>query len=242
MKLAIISDIHGNLEALSSVSASIEGQDVDRIVFVGDAVGYGADPVGVIEMVRSMADVAVVGNHDYVACGKEEPSYFNVYASRAIMWTRNRLSAADTDYLRSLDVMVLVGDLTIVHATPLNPLDWDYLYTVEQAAVNYEAFATGLCFIGHSHVPGVFCMDGEGRVSIGDTDSLRLEEGCRYIVNVGSVGQPRDRDPRSCYVIYDTEKRSVDFLRVEYDVPAAQEKIMRAGLPPQLATRLAIGV
>jgi len=242
LRLAVISDVHGNLEALHSVSASIKSQRVDRIVFAGDAVGYGADPVGVIEMVRCMADAAVVGNHDYVACGKGEPSYFNVYASRAIMWTRNRLSADDVDYLRGLEVSVLMEGLTVVHATPLAPLDWDYLSTVEQAAENYRAFTTRVCFIGHSHVPGVFRMDCQGRVSTGGPGSMRLEDGHRYIVNVGSVGQPRDRDPRSCYIIYDTDKQHVDFLRVEYDVAAAQEKIMRAGLPPQLATRLAIGV
>ncbi len=242
MRYAVISDIHGNLDSLQAVSETIETQGVDRIIFLGDAVGYGAQPSEVIDMIRSMADASVVGNHDYVASGKEEPVYFNYYAKNAVLWTRDRLSDEERTYLAGLDVSAEEEGFTIVHASPLDPLSWNYLFSVEQAEKNYDAFNNGLCFIGHTHTPGVFCMDGGGKPGLESPGPLQLKEGCRYIINAGSVGQPRDGDPRSCYVVYDAERQSVEFPRVSYDVYAAQGKIVKAGLPPYLAQRLALGM
>lgn len=242
MRFAVISDIHGNLEALRAVSESIRREGVDRIVFAGDAVGYGADPLEVIEVVKSVANAAVLGNHDSVASGREEPTYFNVHAAEAILWTRGRLGDDERAFLKGLDVSVTWEDFTVVHSTPLNPLRWSYLLAAEEAAKNFPAFKSRLCFIGHSHVPAAYCMGSKGELSVEAPGLVPLKEGWRYIINVGSVGQPRDGDPRSCYVVYDADRQFVEFLRVAYDVSSAQEKIIGAGLPPFLAQRLAHGI
>jgi diadenosine tetraphosphatase ApaH/serine/threonine PP2A family protein phosphatase len=230
------------MEALLAVSDFIEGGSIDRIVFVGDAVGYGAEPSEAIARVRSMACASVVGNHDYVASGREEPIYFNPVAREAILWTRDRLSEEERDYLGGLDLCAELKDFTIVHATPLNPLGWEYLFSGEEVMRNFDAFRERLCFIGHSHVPMVFCLDSKGNLEMEAPGRLSLKEGARYIINIGSVGQPRDNDPRACYVVYDSDKQSVDFIRVSYDITGAGEKIVKAGLPPYLARRLVQGI
>lgn len=242
MRYAVCSDIHGNLEALSAVCASAEVEGAESLIFLGDAVGYGADPGPALDRVKSEADVSVIGNHDYVAAGMEQPIDFSPDAREAVLWTRERLSREQREYLTGLDAVAVVEDFTAVHATPLDPLAWEYLSSQWEAEINFPSFETRLCFVGHTHLPAVYWEDSRGRTGTERPGLISLQNGHRYIINVGSVGQPRDGDPRACYAMYDTGRGTVDFFRVDYDVASAQDKILKEGLPTHLARRLAQGI
>ncbi len=229
MRFALISDIHGNLEALTVALEAIDKRGVDSIVCLGDIVGYGADPVECLDIVRAKASTVILGNHDAAAIGSEDLAYFNDKARSAALWTQAVLSAKDKDYLRTLPLLYLDKDLHFVHGTPLYPEDWNYIFTAYDTQGQYEAIQGEVCFVGHSHVPGDF---KEKRDDTGTG---------KRIINVGSVGQPRDRDPRLCCAIYDTESKEVEFVREEYDIKSAAAKIRKAGLPVFLAERLEWG-
>ena len=240
MKTAIISDVHANLEALSSCLRSIERNDVDNVVCLGDLVGYAANPSECISKVRRVCTHVVAGNHDHAAAGVSDISYFNEYARRAVLWTMNQISDDDIEYLKNLPFMHTTEQYTLVHGSPRRPDEWDYVLTLEQAKRQFEGFETPVCFIGHSHIPGAFESDGKTVASI-DYNFLRIVPGRQYLYNVGSVGQPRDSDPRSAYAIYDDSLQTVSLVRVSYDVDKAQKKIRDAELPAMLADRLSVG-
>jgi diadenosine tetraphosphatase ApaH/serine/threonine PP2A family protein phosphatase len=240
MRHAVVSDIHANLEALTAVLADCRGR-VDAIVCLGDVVGYGADPRPCLELVGERAAPFVAGNHEHGVTGFLELDWFNDAARAAVEWTADRLDASHRDFLRSLPLMTSVGEATVVHASPSRPSEWEYLLTDQDRSDAFAAFDTRLCFVGHSHRPGVWSLGSPGPWTAGATDVV-LEHGRRYIVNVGSVGQPRDRDPRACYAIWDQEGRRVTFRRVSYDIVESRRKILAAGLPRILADRLTHGV
>jgi len=236
----IISDIHGNLEAFEAVIDSFPGADEREILCAGDIVGYGADPERCIDRVVSIGAQSILGNHDAAVTEKTDISFFNTYAREAVYWTMDHLSRRGKDYLEGLPLVFENPVLTMAHGTLHNPAEFIYMMTGADAMHTFEVLKTPVCFVGHSHVPGVFVLR-DGRIFYSDNSRMKLEKGAQYIVNVGSVGQPRDNDNRACYCIYDPEKQEVELRRVEYDIKRAQDKIMEAGLPPALAQRLSYG-
>ena len=240
MRYAILSDIHGNLEALRAVLADCVGA-ADAMLCLGDTVGYGADPLPCVELVASRAQVIVGGNHEHAVAGRLDLAWFNRYARAAAEWTRERLDDDHRAWLGALPLVHEVADATLVHASPAQPEEWDYLLTAEDGFAAFGHFATRWCFVGHSHVPGAWSLGSAGPEHYPGTAHLTTEHGRRYLVNVGSVGQPRDRDPRAAYAVWDAEAGRVEIRRVAYDVATARRKIAEAGLPRFLADRLAAG-
>ncbi|HEY3216993.1 MAG TPA: metallophosphoesterase family protein [Candidatus Eisenbacteria bacterium] len=237
---AIVSDIHGNLEALETVLADIARHRPASIVCLGDFVGYGASPNECIDRLRPLIEHAVVGNHDLAACGKLKLTYFNSNAALAAQWTETALTAENLQYLRDLPFSVRWLDTLLVHASPAQPEDWHYVLSPVEAQMEMDAYAEAVCFIGHSHYPGTFDRYNE-HVRYSRGPEVRLEKGHRYLVNVGSVGQPRDGDPRAAYLLYDDLERVLRHVRIDYDISGAMRRILAAGLPRFLAERLQWG-
>ncbi len=237
---AVVSDIHGNLEALEAVLADLERVRPSSIVCLGDFVGYGASPNECIDRLRPMIEAAVAGNHDLAACGRIKLTYFNSDAAIAARWTDVELSTENRAYLEALPFEAAWRSTRLVHASPADPAEWHYVLSPHDALVEMNAYDETLCFIGHSHFLGAFDR-GPANVRYTREPEIRLEPGHRYLVNVGSVGQPRDGDPRAAYLLYDDEVRVLKHVRLEYDVEAAMRRIVKAGLPPFLAERLQWG-
>ena len=241
MRYAILSDIHGNLEALRAVLADCRDR-AEAVLCLGDTVGYGADPLPCVELVAERAQVIVGGNHEYAVAGRLDLAWFNRYARAAAEWTRERLDDDHRVYLGALPLVADVGDATLVHASPAQPDEWEYLVTAEDGFAAFPHFATRWCFVGHSHTPGVWSLGSAGPEHHAGTVNVQAQRGRRYIVNVGSVGQPRDGDPRAAYAVWDVDAGRVEVRRLVYDVSAARRKIAEAGLPRFLAERLSTGV
>jgi diadenosine tetraphosphatase ApaH/serine/threonine PP2A family protein phosphatase len=244
LRTAFISDIHANLDALDVVLEDIKGQEIDRVVCLGDIVGYGPQPNECVRRVQETCEITIVGNHDYAALGRIDTLGFNEYARAAADWTAESLDPSSVEFLENLPLTALLGEMLLVHASPSDPERWIYVLSYQEAQRQFEAFGERLCFIGHSHLPVVIEELG-GEISAlefpGDVP-LRLHRDRRYIVNVGSVGQPRDRNPRAGYAWYDDEMDAAMLRRLEYPVEAVQKKILDAGLPPFLAQRLTDGM
>ncbi len=240
MRLAILSDIHGNLDALDIVLADVDRRGVDAMACLGDFVGYGASPNECIERLLPRIEVAVAGNHDFAACGRIRLGYFNPDAAAAARWTTAQLKPEHLEYLRNLPYSVLWHGHRLVHATPTLPEEWNYVFSPNDAAIEMANIVEDVCFIGHSHYPGTFELDGDN-VRYTREETVAGTPGCRYLVNVPSVGQPRDGDRRAGYLLFDDSTRSFEHVRLEYDIPAAMERIRAAGLPPFLADRLQWG-
>ncbi len=245
MRYLILSDIHANLDALETVLAHAEGR-WDNVLVLGDLVGYGAEPQAVVDRVRAMTPDAVIrGNHDKAACGIDDGSQFNTVARIAAVWTGEQLSAESLDYLRALPMgPVQIDALTeICHGTPFD--EDHYIFDGSDAVMAFDAADRPLCLYGHTHLPAIFRhIDDHYEGAPPDPDRevvLPLQRGARYLVNVGSVGQPRDGDPRAGYGLLDTDARELRLYRIPYPVEEAQRKIIAAGLPASLANRLAVG-
>lgn len=237
MIIAIVSDLHANLEALQVVLEDLERQGAERIWCLGDVVGYGADPNPVCDLIARRAEVVIAGNHDWAAVGKMRVGGFNSAAAAAVDWTAEQLDDKNREWLAGLPLLRIEDDVRLVHATPSNPADWQYVISETDAAAEFETYQETLCFIGHSHFPSVFETDGSRMRYLRD-ERVPVVTGRRYLVNVGSVGQPRDRDPRAAYLLYDTEGRLLIERRLPYDIDGAANKILAAGLPEFLAQRL----
>ena len=240
MRYAVLSDIHGNLEALRAVLADA-AHHADDVLCLGDVVGYGADPAPCVDLIGTLARRVVAGNHEHAVIGRMDLAWFNPYARAAAEWTRERLDGDATAYLGALALSATVEDATLVHASPRQPQEWDYLVTEEDGVAAFSAFDTRVCFVGHSHVPAMWSFGSSGPDYARGHVDISLDAGRRYIVNVGSVGQPRDRDVRAAYAVWDVEARRITVRRVAYDVHTARAKIEDAGLPRFLADRLAAG-
>ncbi len=232
VRLAIISDIHANLEALERVLEDTELMQAERLVCLGDIVGYGADPAACVATVRERADICVLGNHDAAVFSVPERAFFNPNAREALSWTTAQLSEDDITYLQSLPYRVSTDNLLFVHSAPRAPEQWDYVFSGMEARLYGRYFHERICFIGHSHVPGLYPIDAGVR---------EYSHADRFLINVGSVGQPRDGDWRSSYGLLDTVAGTYENRRVEYDVDAAARKILARGLPARLAQRLKFG-
>ncbi|HEX4631593.1 MAG TPA: metallophosphoesterase family protein [Chthoniobacterales bacterium] len=239
MRIAILSDLHANLEATEAVLADARERDCTDYICLGDVVGYNANPRECVAIVQKMECPVVKGNHDEQASLEESSRDFNALAEMAINWTREKLTEADKKWLRNLSLSQQVRDFTIVHATLDSPGQWGYVFNTLDAAASFPHQDTTVCFFGHTHVAGAFVRDdGVKRVKV---DQLTIEPAKKYLINTGSVGQPRDGDWRAAYCIYHVEKNVVEQRRVKYDLATAQEKIIKAGLPRLLAERLKLG-
>ncbi len=238
--IAVISDIHGNLEALEAVLEDARRESVKQIICLGDVVGYGADPNECVERIQTESTATVLGNHDAAACDVSQAESFNEVARNAIHWTANALSPENRTVLQSYPYEFIEGDVRYVHASPDDPPAWHYILTEQEAWNAFEACLEPICFVGHSHVPlRVFLR--KGRLEVVEDEIVDIGPEERMLINVGSVGQPRDGDWRASYGLFDPVSRRVISRRVEYDIDEASRKIREAGLPEVLATRLAVG-
>lgn len=239
MRIAVMSDIHGNLPALEAVLARIGGLDADAVCCLGDVVGYGPFPNECLDLVRSRCSAVVKGNHDSGLIGETPTADFNQYGRRALAWTSTVITPEGLAWLRSLPVLTTVGPVTLVHASPADPGSWPYVLTMEDARGAFDALTTDVCCIGHTHVPVVI---GEDLTINAFRKHARTgTEKARYLINVGSVGQPRDGDPRAAFGFLDLTRWSYELIRVEYDVTKTADAIRAAGLPEPLAQRLVRG-
>jgi diadenosine tetraphosphatase ApaH/serine/threonine PP2A family protein phosphatase len=243
MKYAIISDIHGNTEALTAVLEDIERNGgVDGMWCLGDVTGYGPEPGACIDMIKGLVSVCVAGNHDRGSIERLELSVFNPLGQTALRWIRKQLTESQKAWLGTLPTAAEDGDYTLVHASPSDPL-LEYVLSTGIAERNFPFFTTKYCFIGHTHLPIVYKLEGGSLCTATPlTPAVGLTMGeTKMIINPGSVGQPRDGDPRASYGILDTDGSMFRLHRVAYDIEATQSKIMKAGLPVHLATRLEQG-
>lgn len=243
MRYAIISDIHSNLEALEAVLAEISALMVDEILCLGDIVGYNANPNECIDIVRRAGIRCIMGNHDSRASGLEEPDNFTPLAREAVLWTRDRLTEGNKRFLRELPRELTVEGFFLFHGS-IHDTD-RYIIDERDAMDNFEMLGSipgepKTAFFGHTHVRVAVCLQ-RGKVFLEPDEELRLSAWKSYLINPGSVGQPRDREPSSSFLIYNTMDEKVTFHRVDYDIAATQDKIIEAGLPVELAQRLAIG-
>lgn len=246
MKIAILGDIHGNLEALNAVLEETKRLGVTHYACIGDVVGYNANPKECLDIIRNMDMLGIVkGNHDAYTSSNEDLSSFNAQAAQAVEWTKRQLSADDMEWLRNLPmkqhcyVQKYHTRFSLVHATLDNPDKWGYIFDRFTAESSMQYQWTPLCFFGHTHTPLAF---DKSDLTIGGTyEEIKIMPNHKYLINVGSVGQPRDRDPRAGFVTLDLVNRVVKLHRVQYDIEACQKKIISAGLPIRLSERLAVG-
>jgi predicted phosphodiesterase len=242
MRYAFIADIHSNLAALQAILEDIRMKGgVDEIWCLGDIVGYGPQPRECLELIKKHCTVCIMGNHDLGAIGKLDLGFFNPAAAEACQWTMNQLNPVDVHYLADLPLKLGKGDFTLVHGSPSEPA-LEYIISTSIAEKNFAFFNSRFCVVGHSHLPAAFRQDGSSAQPIHMTPEVGLVlHSHRMIVNPGSVGQPRDGDPRASYAIYESEGLMLRLHRVEYNISATQDKMMQAGLPVSLITRLEQG-
>jgi predicted phosphodiesterase len=242
MRYAVISDIHGNVEALRAVFADIDSRSIDSIVCLGDIVGYYPDPEECVDLVRKRVSHCVVGNHDYAATGRIDTRNFTYYAFASMEWTKKNLSDEAKAYLASLPLTLELNGLFFTHSSPSNPQDFIYVFPDSEEAI-FEAF-NGLVhrvnFIGHTHWPSIMVEDND-KIVLHTDDNIDIQSDHFYLINVGSIGQPRNLDPRSCYAIYDTDRANISLVRVTYDYSITQQKVLDNNLPSFLAERLPKG-
>ncbi|MBI5599172.1 MAG: metallophosphoesterase family protein [Deltaproteobacteria bacterium] len=240
MRYAILSDIHANLEALNSVLEKIDSLGVDKTVCLGDIVGYNSNPNECIEIIKKRGIHCIMGNHDSRAAGIEEPRDFNPMAAEALYWTRKELTANNRDFLEGLPRKSIVDNAFLAFHGWINSTD-GYIFSENDAAENFKLMDEAtIAFFGHTHVRLAYVETG-GRVTTSLDHRFKLEKGLRYLVNPGGAGQPRDRDPRAPFLVYDHENGEITFYRVEYDMEKCAEKILLSGLPATLAERLKSG-
>jgi diadenosine tetraphosphatase ApaH/serine/threonine PP2A family protein phosphatase len=245
VRYLIVSDVHGNREAIEAVMADCAGQ-YDRILCCGDLIGYGPDPNPVIDWARRHVDSVIRGNHDRACCGLDNLEWFNPIAQEASRWTMAQLTKSNLEWLRALPQgPVVVDGFLMAHGSPLD--EDEYLISLEDAENVFSYLESNLTFFGHTHLQGGFAWVNGSRHAVGrpypfeSTTYIHIDPDGAYLINPGSVGQPRDGDPRASYALYDSQKRDLSLCRVPYDYEAVRQKIETAGLPPGLGTRLALG-
>jgi len=240
MRYAILSDIHSNLEALEAVIEACRQQKIKKFFCVGDTVGYGANPKECLDFLQKYKVVSVAGNHDWAVGGRLDASYFTEDGKAAVAWTRTSIPFEYFNYLNTLKTVFKNNNFILAHASLNNPEHFDYLNDISKAPDTFHLMDRPVCFIGHTHVPQIF-VQKENNILYSLMSEIEIDSGCKYIVNTGSVGQPRDGNPMASYGIYDTDIGIVELKRVEYNIATAQEKILEAGLPDFLARRLTVG-
>lgn len=243
MRIAVVSDVHSNIEALREVVQEIDRQSCDRVVCLGDVVGYGASPNECCATIRELAEVTLLGNHDAAVAGRMDYGFYYEAARHALDWTAARLLPENLEWLRSLPYTYRIGDVGFSHGSPIEPEAYEYLFALEQARelVDLAADMPEITFIGHSHLCKAFAL-GDGEAHDVVAPRFSVQPGRKYVCSVGSVGQPRDYDNRACFAIYDTASRMVEYRRVEYDIDSAARKIFEEDLALNFGKRLFLGV
>jgi len=244
MRFAILGDIHSNLEALNAVLEDLEKLKIDKIFCVGDVVGYGADPAECVKTAEERFELTVAGNHDMAVIDKLNLGWFKDSAAKAIVWTKDALSMAEKEYLNELPLIDVYQDIVFAHGSLYHPEEFYYLTNKTQIMKNFDFQEDKkICFTGHSHKPFVALFDDViGDAFICANQEVHVEKHKRYLVDAGSVGQPRDGDPRASYVFYDEDEGLIEIKRVDYDIAQASANILSAGLPSEFAERLHNGV
>lgn len=241
MRYGIFADVHSNLEAFEAVLGAFKAEAIDRYIFVGDIVGYGADPIECIRILRELNPVMVAGNHDWAAAGLLDKKWFNPNVEKAVLWTESAISEEYKAFLKSLELVKQIDSIGVVHASLDSPNEFKYVFDLFTAEVCLEESLNHICLIGHTHRSVIFYMKGF-EVNYVHADEVYIQDGTRYLINVGSVGQPRDGNPYACCCVYDTNTRFFQIKRVPYDVQKAQEKILNVSeLPHIFADRLPQG-
>ena len=242
MRVAIVSDIHSNLVALEAVLAALPVHD--QLWCLGDTIGYGPRPNECLRYMQERATNALTGNHDLACLGEVSLADFNALARQANQWNSRQLQPELRAYLHERPAKLTVEpSMTLAHASPRDPI-WEYILDVETALDNIPHFGTQTCLVGHSHVPMIFALHPRDRIDFaaaGQGQIVELQSGSRYLFNPGSVGQPRDGDPRAAYAIWDSDAGTFQFERVAYDIETTQRQMREAGLPPMLVDRLTYG-
>lgn len=240
MHFAVISDVHANLEALKSVLAEIDKRGIKEIYFIGDAVGYGPDPNECVEILKNRCKVLLAGNHDWAVLGLTDVSYFNDYARLAVEWTKDVLTEDNKNILRNFELIFndKGKDSFFVHSTPFRPEEWNYLLSLKDAEIAFFSFENKFCFLGHSHCPFIIERTRDEKLLI-HKNTIIVEKDSRYIINAGSVGQPRDGNPKACFVSFKDDK--IDIVRVPYNIKKVQEKMRINNLSVNLIERLEYG-
>ena len=241
MRYGIFSDVHSNLEAFEAVVEEYKKESIDKYFCIGDVVGYGADPRECIETINRLAAVTVAGNHDWASVKLVPLDYFNPLAAEALLWTSRQLDSGSAYFLGSLELVYQALVFTLVHGTLNEPQQFNYMLDSETADATFRLQDTNVCFVGHTHIAGIFKRDKNGNVSYLRKPGVSMEEGSCYIVNAGSVGQPRDGNNKAVFCIYDNAVKSIEIKRVPYDITKTRKKIIDAGLPQYLGDRLLSG-
>lgn len=239
MRYAILSDIHANLHALDAVLEDVRQVGVESYICLGDIVGYGPFPEECVDRVRDLGCLTVAGNHDYAVLGKISTEHFNALAKATTEWTRESLSRESLDFLESVPLVHELDNLSIVHGSYYSPELFDYVQTSYDAFLSLTKMPGQICFIGHSHIPVTFLQNPYVTYSL--EREIDVPPQAKVLVNVGSVGQPRDQNPRASYAVYDDEARKICLRRVSYDIDGAVVAICDRGLPSVLGERLKIG-
>jgi diadenosine tetraphosphatase ApaH/serine/threonine PP2A family protein phosphatase len=244
MRIGIISDIHANLEALTQSLSALERHRPDRVICLGDVVGYGASVNECCDLVRKVAEVTLLGNHDAAVSGRMDYSFYYDAARHALDWTASRIAPDHLEWLRSLPYAHRMHDVQFTHGNPINADAYEYVFAIEQARelLPHLGELAEVNFIGHSHLCKVFALDAGGEVTEIVATKFTIRQGHKYVVSVGSVGQPRDCDNRACFVTYDTDTKTVEYHRVSYDIETSAQKIFDADLALNFGKRLFLGV
>ncbi len=240
MRYGIFSDVHSNLEAFKEAVAWFKEQSIDKYIFLGDIVGYGAQPNEAVALLRKLGSINIAGNHDWACIDKFDIELLNSYAREAIIWTKSILEEENKLFLKKFMLTYEDDEFICVHSSLYEPSKFHYVLNNNDARILFSASDKKLCFIGHSHRAGVYAMK-ENNISYSREEKVHLENNTHYIFNAGSVGQPRDGDNRGCVCVYDTKEKLVAFHRFEYNIKKAADKILNAGLPHFLAGRLYAG-
>jgi len=241
MKIGFLSDIHANLEALEACLKDIKAEKLSKLFFLGDVIGYGPDPNKCIEIIVKRAQITLLGNHDAASIGLIDTGCFNEYAKISIEYTSQTLREKNLRKLRMFHLEATFDVFKMVHASPRKPSAWEYIVDIEDAEDHFKHFEQQVCVIGHSHRPSIMKKYKMNRCENVPHDFIQLDDDYRYIVNVGSVGQPRDGDPRASYMIYDSETKILSIKRVEYNIEKTQEKMRKVDLPEFLVERISVG-
>ena len=239
MRVAIFGDIHGNYDAFEAVVADMEKEKPELLICLGDVVGYGAEPSECITKVKELGALCLAGNHDHAAIGKLDVEFFNLYAKAAALWTREQLSDEEKEWLAGQGFVMHFDGFAAVHGSLHAPELFNYVQTIFEAELSFEALDKPVLFYGHTHIPLTF-FDTTPMTYTMERE-VKIDPDIKTLINVGSVGQPRDEDPQASYAIYDTDRLLARLKRIPYDVAAAGQKILDAGLPEALALRLQLG-
>lgn len=241
MRYGFFSDVHSNLEALKVVVADFQKQKLDQVFFLGDAVGYGPDPNECTSIIDQVAQVKLMGNHDYAALGLIETNLFNEYAQKSMEWTTSVLTEKSLKILSRFALDHRFDQSYLVHSTPKEPQEWNYIFDLDDAEENFNFFNKQICMIGHSHFPAIIKKYDDRHCFLHQETQTKIEKGFKYIINIGSVGQPRDGSNLASYLVYDTKEEIATLKRLPYDFKKTQAKMEKRELPRFLIDRLAVG-